>query len=497
MLVALQFPFIDVRSFVDAPTNKLSSPAFPIALPGREFMRLAGVVERRKQGGVDEWAGEDVYCRAARAVRFVRNLKRMPLAEGVPAGSCRCVFRRYMSDGITSRLELGFSVSAASAGNGGLTERDLGAVLATLLQQRVRVSSSDNDPVSLIESGRVLASHFLRCTTRRIAKVLAEVQPWWIEHGEPLVLVEHQRREIAQIPNIARTARIGGDGDIELSYSRSQVRHQDVALWYLSHEAGRRTESRPYRLHILRLHAEREGLKQVLHALARERVRIVPGTPSSESIQSYLNRASRLLNRQGREGVDQSRLLDIVSSSTDTLSPGDRESLRNALANARRNIARKIEAFVNDAAAKRGATTVFRFSPESSPHFSIGDHMTNTTITFGDNARIDGDFTVVTAKTIQNAFNKVGKANAPPELKKALETLSRQVAEMAKQMEAAKSEAAARDLETLVTEATSSQPRRKWWEMSIDGLVEAAKTLGQVASPVIATASQVAKLLGA
>src|ERR1700752_815788 len=173
---------------------------------------------------------------------------------------------------------------------------------------------------------------------------------------------------------------------------------QDVALWYLSHAAGQRSVARPYRLHILRLHAEREGLKHVLRALSRGGLRIDPGKESSDSIQSYLNRASRLLKQQERAGVDQSRLLDIVSSSADMLSPGDRDSLRTALGSARRNLARKMEPFVTDAAAKGGVPAVFRFEPESSPHFSMANQMTNTTITFGPNARIDGDFTVVTAK---------------------------------------------------------------------------------------------------
>lgn len=53
----------------------------------------------------------------------------------------------------------------------------------------------------------------------------------------------------------------------------------------------------------------------------------------------------------------------------------------------------------------------------------------------------------------------------------------------------------ARDLDTLVIEATSPAPRRKWWELSADGIKEAAKTLGDIATPVLSTLAKLATFL--
>ena len=53
----------------------------------------------------------------------------------------------------------------------------------------------------------------------------------------------------------------------------------------------------------------------------------------------------------------------------------------------------------------------------------------------------------------------------------------------------------ARDSETLVKEATSVDPRRKWYEVSIDGLEQAAKNIGRVAEPVLEIVGMLRKAL--
>ena len=63
-----------------------------------------------------------------------------------------------------------------------------------------------------------------------------------------------------------------------------------------------------------------------------------------------------------------------------------------------------------------------------------------------------------------------------PELKKKLQELAEQVAEMVKEAPEETAERAARDLEALTAEAISKEPRRKWYELSAEGLMDAAKT---------------------
>ena len=116
-------------------------------------------------------------------------------------------------------------------------------------------------------------------------------------------------------------------------------------------------------------------------------------------------------------------------------------------------------------------------------------------ITFGDNTTVEGNFTVTVADTIERSFNTAVGSKAPDELKEELKKLAEQVAEMAKLLPSPKAEDVARKLEDLTKEATSDQPRKEWYEFSGEGLIEAAKAVGEIAAPVITTVKAILTLL--
>ena len=79
-----------------------------------------------------------------------------------------------------------------------------------------------------------------------------------------------------------------------------------------------------------------------------------------------------------------------------------------------------------------------------------------------------------------------------------LENLLKAVNQVNKKLPPEQEEAAeemARDAETLVKEATSSNPRRKWYEINIEGLEQAAINIGRVAEPVLGIVGQLRKAL--
>jgi hypothetical protein len=115
--------------------------------------------------------------------------------------------------------------------------------------------------------------------------------------------------------------------------------------------------------------------------------------------------------------------------------------------------------------------------------------MTTFSVQIGDHATVHGDFAV--AETIQNSFNKVKGANAPEDLKKALTELASSVADMATRLPPDRAREVARDLEVLTTEALSPTPQKKWWKLSVEGLKEAAKAVGEIATPVLASVAKV------
>jgi hypothetical protein len=106
-----------------------------------------------------------------------------------------------------------------------------------------------------------------------------------------------------------------------------------------------------------------------------------------------------------------------------------------------------------------------------------------------------GDVNQVAADTINNSFNKVAASDAPDELKGHLEQLNAAVKDMVQRLPEAQQKQAAQDLKTLTDEALSEEPRKKWYELSAGGLIEAAKTVGEIAVPVITAAKAVLAFL--
>jgi hypothetical protein len=101
----------------------------------------------------------------------------------------------------------------------------------------------------------------------------------------------------------------------------------------------------------------------------------------------------------------------------------------------------------------------------------------------------------VAAQSIQDSFKKVSESSANDELKNQLIKLNEAVAEMLKVLSPAQQKQVASDLKVLTDEATSEAPRRKWYELSAQGLLEAAKAVGETALPVITAVNTVVGLL--
>lgn len=126
-------------------------------------------------------------------------------------------------------------------------------------------------------------------------------------------------------------------------------------------------------------------------------------------------------------------------------------------------------------------------------------------ITYGDNAKnnslnLGPNITSTTARKIDNSFNRAAEIEKQDsEVGVLLQELSQQVNELAEELSTSntleKAEQVADDLETLTKELAREKPRRRWWEMSTEGLCEAGENIGQVGEKVIATAKKLAALL--
>jgi hypothetical protein len=51
MMLIYNHPFSDVRHFLEADTNKLTRPRFPVPIIGQQFLRNSGPIKGRLRGG--------------------------------------------------------------------------------------------------------------------------------------------------------------------------------------------------------------------------------------------------------------------------------------------------------------------------------------------------------------------------------------------------------------------------------------------------------------
>ena len=119
--------------------------------------------------------------------------------------------------------------------------------------------------------------------------------------------------------------------------------------------------------------------------------------------------------------------------------------------------------------------------------------MTQIDVKLGNGTTIHGDFVV--ANSIKKSFNKATVSDASDELKDLLKKLSTATGKMTEKLPKQTAQQVARDLDTLVAEAISHAPRKEWWQLSMDGLKQVAKDIGELGKPVLELAGQIVPLL--
>jgi hypothetical protein len=121
------------------------------------------------------------------------------------------------------------------------------------------------------------------------------------------------------------------------------------------------------------------------------------------------------------------------------------------------------------------------------------DMSTNISVTLGDGTVIHGD--MVVANSIKNSFNRAANADSSDEVKETLKELAVAVGKLIDGLDKEGASEVARDLDSLTSEATSDSPRKKWWQLSIDGITDAAQKTADLGKPVLEILSKLTPLL--
>ncbi|MCH8247767.1 MAG: hypothetical protein IH951_15370 [Bacteroidetes bacterium] len=440
MFVAIQFPLCDIRSFVGSDTSRLNLPAWPNAVPGREFIRSSGIIKHRTRGGLDSCAGEEIYCKAWRALRFQPNFYRQSLGNLGTSLVLICAFRRYLSDGIAvSRVELGLTVKERESSEFVFPfyQNDCLDFIQGLLALSVKIplEKSNFANCELINCNKYLAIHYLKSTTRRTAGILAHTQGWWLTPGNPLVIIEYEYDEIEQLPKYSQSVKSKYLLPDALHYCKVELAHKRLTVWFLRREHNDLDLTRRIRLHLFRLHAERECLKQIVRLVVQGKLNPRPRSESSDRLQEYFKDQKGLLSKKTLYGLEPSKIFEESQRFENIVTPGERATLLTTLSHIRKNYLNSLEKYTRSRDARDGRVYVY------GNHAKIyiaklqnigGETVTEYNINFGDHTNIVGDFVV--ADTIQSSFNKISSSEAKHELKEELGKLHKVVVELTKHL---------------------------------------------------------------
>ena len=381
MLVSIQFPLTDIRRFLHVNTGYISQPEWPSPVfspdhPGNApFVRGFGQVEVRKLGGLAFW-GEDLVCdspnfvgwRGPETYSFHGNRIRLPI---------ELAFRRLFFDGAAvGKFELGIATGKRSSFR--LNVEEFRQFLRWFLDHPVTVPAivkgakkNTRSKSTVLQIGHHLEHSYLRATTRSVWSKTHKARKDWVRIGAPVLFMHLQApAESAALTKLNMRSVNLDQWGIQVSCGLVESRVPNIPVWVIrARSEYNKTVARQLRLCILRLHAEHESLRWVLHNLHNNHVKIAKQTPPSERLEDYLNestrrlfRTSSTLEKLGRALIGEDResdpeqdgVTEMAQSVLERIWPGQTASLEATLKQlaVRRNIARKVRDYVEINMAK-------------------------------------------------------------------------------------------------------------------------------------------------
>lgn len=346
----------DVRAFLPGPTKRLGRPSFPLAEAGKQYIRGFGLVRPRPRGGLENWTGEHVYCNSAKALKFDCRLSRYKIGE--TKISLSCAFRRFFSaGGCVSRVEVG--VRVRDGGHLKLDSAECADIVKNFCEIPVRLSDRNGhaqvEPLLLMSSA--LSHYYLKCSTQRQLGQVFNAEAWWVTAGEPMILIEHNAEEVSSFPRFTRHVDVVQNESIDLYHCRIELLSQHLGIWFLRYSDQTNLDVlRQLQIHLARLHAERECLKQTLRLLAGGRITVVPRTEPSDNLQQFLDASVHLLSETSKCGINQQDILAVAQQFDALVTSGERAALVSELSKARRHICRVVERFALQQSEKQVST---------------------------------------------------------------------------------------------------------------------------------------------
>ncbi|WP_158603045.1 hypothetical protein [Jiangella rhizosphaerae] len=485
MFVLVQFPIVDGRVFAREPgivgRPDWGTPTVPRLLAHREFVRGFGRVAFDRAEKNPAWIDEALYVHARHALQFPTLQVRHFTGRAGGRWMVSCRFRRLLSDGGAAvRLEVGFAVEEDLRRGQVPADEVIGGLLG--LPAVVPGGWPGSAAKDLVLLGPYLARRYAASTTRHGRDVSGAL----VAAGDPVVFADLGMGS-QSIPSGAVDVGNALHMRDSLELARTSTRHGHVTTWYLRAGAPRsRVDRRNVRTAILRQHVQEETLDRVLRWVATGALEYVPQSPEGDRLEDYINTATKVINRESYLGVNGAELraaLDTVASAQRRVVDVRRRARLDGM---RRQVRMKAERFLAERDARRPAVNV------SGRVVHVGDQ------------NFSGQFYgpvagTVYAQRMENSFNAFAAGRPDDELQARVAELHEQVAVLvARLTEVAPDEAAevAGTLATFTDELAKEKPNRTTLKALGRAIVDVAKKVADVTTPVATAVSAVLKVFG-
>jgi hypothetical protein len=302
----------------------------------------------------------------------------------------------------------------------------------------------------------------------------------------PLLVIKH---DAGSVISPETEIEIGADRAILLGHTLVPVNGATAHVWILRHRHGAdRGAVRRLRIQLVRLHCEREALRRILTNIRMGRIPICRGSTAFDRLQDFLLRSAKLLRAKSVSGLPVSEVLSLAYRSFDLADVGDTATIMAELDDARRQVRLALEDAIRS--SQHGAN-VSNYIYWKGDYVPTDRHDIHQVVT----GPVQGDVNAVAASVVNHSLNRVA-ASPAGELRDLLLELSAKVDAMVKLLPTEDARAAAEHLDTLTAQVTSSSPDKHWYSVSAEGLMDAARKLGQAGLPIIDLVLKVIHLVG-
>lgn len=480
MLIVLQIPLFDARTFLTGESSKLSPPDWEKPSVGHHFLKHIGGLKRRLAGGSKSWLGEEYYCSASRWLRFRPEDSRDILIGGKTVGLATPLFRRWHSDGrCIIRVEIGWRIKLYTA-IGGLPAPSIDAFFKSFLGQNVLIKTKDGlKETKLFDlASQALKSYLAASTSKKFA--VDSLPKWQFSTGSMLVYVEALKSEIGELPGYAEAVALDDPPPavptpLEVSTFHCAPAGKEVTAWIVRqprYSFENRAVLRDFRISILRMHAEVEGIERLRRWIDQERLSEANGI-STEKVVAHSAAALEVF-RPKLPTTQRGTGFKMAYSAYVQGSQGRMEKILDLL-----------EAKVTKGLPLKDVLAAF--TPPSlqtahgpSPLFVVNN---SGNIIYGDNS---GQLAAATAGAGGIANASSPKIEQSPAYQAALASLTQAISTLSEKLTDEKTKAR---LAVKLEDLQAPDQDRKWYEVSAKGLKEAAEKVGEVAIPVVKAAA--------